>query len=88
MQTGHIGMMNNFFSAILNGTPLFVPGEEGIKSLMVANAMYLSGWLNETVSLPIDEDLFLSELNKKRQNSTFKKQTKDVISDLSGSFMK
>lgn len=88
MPGGHIGMMNNFFSSILTGSPLYVPGEEGIKSLMVSNAMYLSSWLDETVSLPIDEDLYLSELNKKRNNSTFKKETKDVISDLSSSFMK
>ena len=88
---GHIGMMNDFFDSILNDTPLFVPGEEGIKSLMLSNAMYLSGWLNKTVDLPIDEEEFLAELNKKRETSNYKdKQGKDesVVADLSSSFMK
>jgi predicted dehydrogenase len=88
---GHIWMMNNFFSSILHDTPLYVPGEEGIKSLMMSNAMYLSGWLDKTVELPIDEDEFLAELNKRRATSNFKaKVSKDdvVVEDISKTFMK
>jgi len=51
--------------AILNGTPLVSPGEEGIKSLELSNAMLLSSWNDDWVNLPIDEDLFFEKLQEK-----------------------
>lgn len=65
----HVGVMNAFASAILYGTPLVADGTEGIRGLMLSNAMHLSGWLGQAVTLPIDEDLFLRELNKRRSTS-------------------
>ena len=46
--------------------------EEGINGLMISNAMHLSSWTGKTVTLPIDEDLFLEELNKRRATSRLK----------------
>ena len=37
-----------------------------------SNAMHLSSWTGKTVTLPIDEDLFLEELNKRRATSRLK----------------
>ena len=83
----HVGILNNFANAILGIEPLFVKGEEGIKSVQMMNAMLLSTWLNRAVELPIDDDLYLSELNCRIAESTVvKKETPDVVLDISGSY--
>lgn len=65
----HIGILNNFANAILGLEPLYVDGKEGIKSVEIMNAMLLSTWLNDKVTLPVDGDLFYSELEKRMKNS-------------------
>jgi len=64
----HAGIMRAFAGRILRGEPLVAEGREGIKALTLSNAMHLSSWLDKTVEIPFDEDLFLSELNKKRKH--------------------
>ena len=54
----------NWTNAILKGTPLLAPGEDGIKGLMLSNAMLLSTWTDNWVNLPIDEDLFYDKLQE------------------------
>lgn len=61
----HLGILRNFAEAVLHGEPLIAPGREGINSLMLSNAMYLSSWLDRPVGLPVDEELFRTELNRK-----------------------
>ena len=73
--TQHIGIMNNWVDAIINGAELLAPGEEGINSLTISNAVYLSSWTDNWVELPIDEDLFYEKLQEKINNSTFVKKT-------------
>lgn len=63
--TQRTGVINSFAAAVLRGEPLVADGREGIKSLTISNAMYLSSWLGRPVDIPFDEDLFLNELNKK-----------------------
>lgn len=82
----HNGVCRAFADKILHGTPMVAEGQEGINGLMLSNAMHLSSWLGKTVSLPIDEDLFLAELNKKIENSTFTKKSTGVTLDLEGSY--
>ena len=83
----HVGILNNFANAILGLEPLFVKGEEGIKSVQIMNAMLLSTWLDRAVELPIDDDLSLAELNRRIAESTVvKKETPDVVLDISGSY--
>ena len=60
----HIGIMENFADNILHNTPLLAPGTDGIIGVQLANAVQLSGWLGKTVELPVDEDVYLRELNK------------------------
>jgi predicted dehydrogenase len=62
----HAGIMRNFAAKILRDEPLAAQGQEGINALLLSNAMYLSSWLDKTIEIPFDEDLFLSELNKRR----------------------
>ncbi len=57
-ETAHLGILQNFTNAILHGEPLLAPGEEGLNSLTISNAAYLSDWTGETVSLPLDGDRF------------------------------
>ena len=52
---------------------------------MLSNAMHLSGWTGETVSLPIDEQRFLELLNRRRATSRRKEET-DIAMDTAGSF--
>ena len=68
----HAGVLRKFAAHILRGEPLVAPGIEGINGLTLSNAMHLSSWLNETVELPLDEDRFLEELNKRRATSRLK----------------
>ena len=77
----HVEVMNKFAAAILRGEPLTAAGQEGINGLMISNAAFLSSWLGETVSLPIDEDLFYDLLQKKIENSTFVKEVKEVVNE-------
>ncbi|WP_226529977.1 Gfo/Idh/MocA family protein [Metabacillus niabensis] len=65
--SGHMNIIQNWIDAIVKGTPLLAPGEEGIKALEIANAIYLSCWLNEDVQLPIDADLYYEKLQERIQ---------------------
>jgi predicted dehydrogenase len=70
----HKGITTNWVNAILNGTDLLAPGEEGIKGLEISNAMHLSAWTDNWVELPINEDLYYSALQDKIKYSTLKKK--------------
>ncbi len=82
----HLGILRNFTDAILKGTKLLAPGEEGIFGLTISNAMHLSAWTDSWVELPIDEDLFLSHLQDRIKNSTRKKNTETRTLDVDGTF--
>lgn len=81
----HVGILNAFAGKILHGTPLVADGKEGIRGLTLSNAMHLSGWLGKEIALPFDEELFLSELNKRRAVSR-RKETKEKTFDTKGSY--
>lgn len=69
--TMHQGILGNWADAILNGIPLTAPGEEGIRSLELSNAIHLSSWTKSWVELPIDEDRFYEELQKRIATSKY-----------------
>jgi hypothetical protein len=81
----HVGVLKAFTGRILKGTPLVAEGYEGINGLTLSNAMHLSSWLDKTVTLPLNEDLFLEELNKRRAAST-KKTGSGKVFDTAGSY--
>jgi len=68
----HVEVLRAFAAHIMRGEPLVAPGIEGIRGLTLSNAMHLSAWLDKTIELPLDEDLFLEELNKRRATSRHK----------------
>ena len=64
--SGHALVMRSFAGRILRGEKLIAEGSEGINGLLLSNAMHLSSWLDKTIEIPFDEDMFLAELNKRR----------------------
>ena len=84
----HVGVLNAFASHILHGTPMVAEGAEGIRSLTISNAAHLSSWLGKTIELPIDEDLYLAELQKRIATSVDKKEVAAQSGeiDMSGTF--
>ena len=68
----HVGVMNAFAAAIQEGAPLVADGREGIRGLMLSNAIHLSAWTGETVALPIDEKKFYDLLMAKCRTSRHK----------------
>jgi len=85
MNEQHVGVLKAFADRILNGGPLVAEGIEGIRGLALSNAMHLSSWLNKTVELPFDEELFEKELKKRRARSK-KKEDKGIVFDTAGTF--
>jgi predicted dehydrogenase/sugar phosphate isomerase/epimerase len=85
----HSMVMNAFAEAVVTGARglLYARGEEGINGLSISNAAHLSGWLGRPVELPVDEDLYWAELQKKIAGSKAKGEAaQGVAMDLSKSF--
>ena len=83
----HPGVLNAFAAHILRGEPLVAAGEEGIRGLTISNAAFLSSWLDKTVTLPIDEDLFYEMLEDRIKNSTFVKTVNEQVQgDMSSTY--
>ena len=61
----HKGIMQNVVDTLLGRDTLYAPAEDGLCGVMLANAMHLSTFLDRTVELPIDDDLFYEELQKR-----------------------
>ena len=81
----HVGIFNNFANAVLGLEPLFVDGKEGINGVELMDSMLLSTWLGRTVELPIDDDLYLSELQKRIATGRVK-EGGDVVLDTEGTY--
>ena len=83
----HTGIINNFVAAIRGEEPLFVDGTEGINGVEMMNAMELSGWNNgETITLPVDEERYLRELNAHVASSVKKTCDDGAVADTAGTF--
>ena len=82
----HVGVINAWGGAILRGTPLVAHGSEGIYGLTLSNAMHLSAFLGKKVELPLDEDLFYTELMKRVATSRRKADTQAVFADTSSTY--
>jgi hypothetical protein len=84
----HNGILANFVAAILEGSPLIAPAQEGINSLELANAFLLSTLEDRMVQLPIDAALFETHLKKLIGSSNRKKPkvVREVSDDMNRSF--
>lgn len=63
----HMNIFRNYSLAVRRGEPLIAPGVDGIRGLTISNAVHLSSWLGKTVTLPLDEDAFLAQLQQRIQ---------------------
>ena len=81
----HAGILNNFANAILGIEPLFVDGTEGLRGVELMDSMLLSTWLDREIMLPIDDDVYLAELNKRIATGRRKEST-DVVLDTSNTY--
>ena len=70
----HATVMQNFVDAILDGSPLIVPGAEGTNSVEIANAALYSTWMKKTVELPLDSAAYEKALQEQIANSRFEKK--------------
>lgn len=68
----HVGVLNAWAGAILRGEPLVADGTEGLNSLTLSNAMHLSAFLGQKISLPLDSELYYEELMKRVATSRSK----------------
>ena len=82
----HKGVTANWVQAIREGTDLLAPGEEGINSVQLSNAMLLSAWTGEGIDIPVDEDRYYDELQKRVKTSTAKDESDTRTMDVAGSF--
>lgn len=67
----HVGIFKDFTSAILKGTKLLAPGEEGVNGLTISNAIHYSAWTGgwaDVKNFPHEE--FYQLLQEKIKNST------------------
>jgi predicted dehydrogenase len=72
-ETGHAAIIRNLARHILHGEPLIVPGEDGINSMELINAVILSGFKGEPVEIPLDReeyDAFIEERKKTSKMDT------------------
>ncbi len=84
----HSEVTNKFAAAILRGEPLVAKGEEGIRGLSISNAAHLSSWLGKEIELPVDEDIYYAELQKKIAAGNAHKENvvEGIQSDMSSTF--
>jgi predicted dehydrogenase len=62
----HAEVLRNFAAAVRGEEQLLAPGSEGIHGVRLANAIHLSSWLGQEVSIEdFDEDRYLAELNRR-----------------------
>jgi len=70
--TMHQGILQNFVNTVLGKEELLVDGREGLKSLLLSNAMYLSSWKNRMIEIPtgdlerlLFETAFVGEMERR-----------------------
>ncbi len=75
----HVGILNNFVEAILDGKALLAPGEEGVKGLTISNGIHYSSFTGKWADLnnfPHEE--FYGLLQDKIKNSTYVKKVTET----------
>lgn len=81
----HIMLILAFARHILRGTRMYVDGTEALNELELSNAMYLAGFRNKTVDLPVDEnemERLMSSLQRERSTGKGGNMRADAMRDL------
>ena len=83
----HALIMHNFIDAIVNGAELIAPAEQGLASLDMANAMLLSTWQQQPITLPLDRQAYQHALDEKIAHSVLRqKSDKQAKVDMAASY--
>jgi len=83
----HQAVLDNFSEAIVSGAKLLAPGADGLDSLMLANALTLSGALEQKIALPLSAVRYRRWLRSKQRAEQPRSQpVVAALNDLSGSF--
>ena len=79
-RSGHGEIVRNWAGVILGrkGEVLVSPGAEGIRSLELADAIQLSSWIGEQVSIPVNRRLYDQELQKRRDKSCYRQKMEKI----------
>ena len=81
----HMAITQDWVQAIRTGSKLLSAGTEGINGVELANAMLLSTWTDDWVDIPVDEDRYYEELQKRVASSKVKEGQGQVM-DVKGTF--
>ncbi len=85
--SGHAGILRNFADAVLHGTELLSPAEDGLFELMLSNAAYLSAWEgSRTVALPADEERFNRLLAERQLSSRRRDSASGLGKEVTGEY--
>jgi predicted dehydrogenase len=86
----HKGVLRAFTQKILGKGEMVADGRDGINGVQLSNAMHLSSWLGRTVELPVDGELFYSELSKRiagsRRPADASRMGTGEVADLSNTY--
>lgn len=82
----HLGIINNFTQSILGKEKLFVDGTDGLCGVELMNAIEYSGWHGGAEThVPVNEDEYIAELNKKCVGSRTK-NVSEKLADTTGTY--
>ena len=59
-------ILENFAAHLLRGEELLTTGRDGLRQIQLANAIYVSGWEERKVALPVEEKRYLEGLSARR----------------------
>lgn len=68
----HVGVLNAFAAHLLRGEGLIARAEDGLNAIRLSNAIHLSAWTGERVTLPADEARFEALLDERIRRSAGK----------------
>jgi len=83
----HFAILENFADAILTGSELIAPAEEGMNSVELANAILYSSLCGKPVDVPLDGAAYEQKLKELIETSTFEKgEVIEAEVNMGGSF--
>lgn len=60
-------ILSNFAQHLLDGTKLYADGYDGLRAVQLTNAVYVSGWEEKRVQLPVHDDRYISGLKARQE---------------------
>ena len=60
-------VLNNFAQHLLEGVQLFADGGDGLREVQLANAVYVSGWEEKRVQVPVADERYRDGLKARQE---------------------